>query len=202
MSNLLVSLQELGETTLTQRDYALRIPVAVRSPDNLIIAHARYVKWAAVTAAMVGGPMYEMISAGLWAGVVTQDYNLSGVLGSGLGIVGAQAAGADITNNPAAAALLAVRAAGYGWCQTWGDNAVALSVKTAIVAGAPMVGSTVDGFWDDIAGTVLTSSSGTAYNMGYGGVAGNFRITVASSLVAVAIGQAMIRTVHAGGVGL
>jgi len=202
MSNLLLSLKELGEFTTTQRDYTLKAPAAVFDKTNLIVAFAVYTNWAALVGALVGGPEYAVIASSKWSGVVSQDYDIGTVLGSGLGLVGPSAVGASVADNPAAAALAGVAAAGYGWTQTFGDNVVALSVKTAVVAGAPMIGSSTDGFWDDIAGTVLTSASDTAYNMGYSGVGGYYYVAATSSLVAIAVGAAHIRTLHAAGLGL
>jgi len=176
----LVSITEIGEVTTAQRDYSLKLPVGIYDKDNIIVARAMYVQYGLLAEALIGGPMYQVIESSKWAGLCTQDYNLSGVLGSGLGIVGSQLAAAAAT------------VAGFGWCQTWGDNIVALKVLTAVVAGAPMVGASTDGYWDDIAGSFLTSDTTTAYNMGYFGVAGNYLIASASSLVNISAGGAWL----------
>ena len=183
----LVSIAEMGETTATQRDYNLKEPVEFYDKDNLIIGRARYVYWAAVSDALLGGPMYAMIASSKWSGIVTQDYDLSGVLTNGLGLVGSQLA---------ATAALSI-ALGYGWVQTFGDNVNVLDVNAVVSAGAPMIGASANGYWDDISGSFLTSDTTTAYNMGYSGVGGYWYIAAASSLITMTAGCAHLRTLYA-----
>ena len=185
----LVSIAELLELTTTQRDYNLKEPVEVYDKDNLIIARARYVQFGLLATALLGGPMYAVLASSKWSGLCSQDYTGGpAVLDSGLGLVGSQLGPTS--------ALIAV-AAGYGWCQTFGDNLVALTVLTAVTAGAPMVAASTDGYWDDIAGSFLTSDTTTAYNMGYSGVGGFYYIASVSSLVNISAGGAHLRTLYA-----
>ena len=175
----LVSLTEFKQVS-SGGEYHPMEACAVYDKDNVVVAQGMYTYWAAVTAALLGGPIYAMIASSTFAGVVTQDYNLSGVLGSGYGLVGSHA--------PSTAALCC--AAGYGWVQTKGKNVVALTTDNSVDAGFLLIGTSTDGTWGGVtpAAQALTATSGSVYDGGSHLIAGFSFITDATSYLIAAYG--------------
>lgn len=182
----LVSLAEFKQTS-SSKSYRLLEACAVFDNTYHVVAHGIYVYWAALTGALLGGPVYAKVESSAFAGTVSQDYDLSGVLGSGQGLVGAHA--------PATAALCA--AAGYGWVQTLGPNVVALTTDGDVTAGQLLAGTSTNGTWGGVAITTdVAATAGTAYNAGHHGI-GGFSWIADSSASKIAAYGAWLNSVFA-----
>ena len=183
----LVSLAEFKQVS-SGGEYRLKEACAVYDEDNVVVAQGIYAYWAALVGALLGGPIYGVVASSKFAGTVTQDYNLSGVLGSLQGLVGAHA--------PSTAVLCA--AAGYGWVQTLGDNVVALTTGGSVTAGQLLIGSSTDGTWAGVTATGISvaATGGTVYSAG-SHLVGGFSWIADSSAAKIAAYGAWINSVFA-----